>query len=158
MKNECVGSGGLQAVVIYFSWFSGSSDLDPLQPCAVETQFYIFGVALDKLQFLIHSGDILEAFGHILHIFDVFFQSFSFSKKRKGMRGRVWAGMTPLNKRIRVWRLRTLVWAGLINLSVSALPEHTLSSARELKTTGKQRRLAAWWHPVTGGRRITKQT
>jgi len=35
-----------------FHGFLDRLTLDPLQPCAVETQFYIFGVALDKVQLL----------------------------------------------------------------------------------------------------------
>ena len=59
----------------YFSWFSGSSDPGSAAACAVETQFSIFGVALEKGVVI---ACMSESFGNMFHSFRCSFPELDF--------------------------------------------------------------------------------
>jgi len=51
-KNGCVESDGSQVFFFCsFSWFSGSLDPPSAAACAVQSQFFMFGVSLENVSF-----------------------------------------------------------------------------------------------------------
>ena len=112
-----------------FSWFSGSLDPPSAAACAVQSQFFMFGVALEIVSFL-HT--FCEHFGviwaHLFMFFGFLFQSLILSAKWEARRGLGWAGLAPQNKAPRVLGVRRLV-CGRTNKH-PAVPEHNLCISR----------------------------
>ena len=70
-----------------FSWFSGSLDLQSAAACAVQSQFFMFGVTLENVSFLYTFWCFLESFGHICSCFWCSFSELEFWWK-------IWAAET----------------------------------------------------------------